>query len=408
MEERVNARTAELARAKEVAETANQAKSVFIAHMSHELRTPLNSILGFAQILLQNTDLNLERQNQVGTIYQSGKHLLTLINDILHLAKIEAGKLELQAKRFNFFTFVDRLLAIVRVNAEKKNLYLHYQPLSNLPEIVCCDETRLRQVLLNLLSNALKFTETGGVTMKIGYIEDFDAEISPQTQSSNGDDKTPTSGVVRFQIEDTGIGIEQQKLKEIFLPFQQSLQHNINSEGTGLGLTISENIIKEMGSKIEVKSSLGKGSTFWFDLELSAVNISDAQSQLISTHLGLPLEFEGKAPTILIVDDNQDSCSVLTNLFALFDFTVWEAHTGEVGITLAKEHKPDVIIFDYALPGISGAQMLAQIKEYINLVNTLTIGTSALNIAENKKVGDAFVIKPINLKKVLSLLTTHL
>ena len=402
LESRVVERTSELARAKEAAEAANQAKSVFIANMSHELRTPLNSILGFAQILSQEPNLDSEGRDRVATIYQSGKHLLTLINDILHLAKIEAGKLELQHSEFNLPKFIERLLAIIRVSAESKNLYLHYQPRSDLPTVVRGDETRLRQILLNLLGNAVKFTERGGITLQIGWVENFEVNNSDRARS-----------LIRFQIEDTGVGIESDKLTQIFSPFYQSLQPEATSEGTGLGLTISQNIVREMGGEIVVRSILGEGTTFWFDLALPVVQLGEAELEASTVQSVLPVAYEGQQLTILLVDDRKSDRSVLASLFAPFDFQIWEAENGVKGVKLAVQHQPQVIIFDYALPDINGREMLAQIQQQYDLKQTVTIGLSAANLElpeyqTTTPVGDLFLPKPVNLGKILNELSTRL
>ena len=400
LEHRVEVRTAELARAKEAAEAANQAKSVFIANMSHELRTPLNSILGFAQILQDRQNLTSQQRNQIGTIYQSGEHLLTIINDILHLAKIEAGKLELQVKQFNFPNFINSLLDIVRINAENKNLYLYYQPISELPMVVEGDETRLRQVLLNLLSNAVKFTKTGGVTLKIGYVKDF------ANQKSNIEFSKDRQ-VFRFQIEDTGIGVKSQKIAEIFLPFQQSLEDEDNAEGTGLGLTISQNIIKKMGSEIKVNSTQEEGSIFWFDLSLPIIEGDRSNSSNILIQSGLPIGIKGQPIKVLIIDDDRSNCSLLTSLFTPFGFKVWQANNGKLGVTLAQQHQPNLIVFNYGLCSAEISQMFHQSENKLEF-KPFTIGISASNINKSHPIGDVFLSKPVNLKKMLKLLTNNL
>lgn len=245
----------QLQQAKEAAETANQAKTAFIANMNHELRTPLNAILGSVAVLRED----LPENQQLNLISRSGKHLQTLIDDILSLAKIEAGKLNLQPQEFNFAVFLDHLVEMMRIKATECDLTFNCQ-ISTLPQTICCDETRLRQVLLNLLGNAIKFTPQGSVTFRVGYSREFE-EIDASTGES-----------IRFAIEDTGVGIEASKIHQIFLPFQQIRDRQPTSEGTGLGLTISQNIIRQMDSEIMVESQPGEGSVFWFDLELQQLD----------------------------------------------------------------------------------------------------------------------------------------
>jgi signal transduction histidine kinase len=239
--------------AREIAESAARAKSEFLAVMSHEIRTPLNGILGYTQILEIDGNLTDFQKKGINTIQQCGEHLLTLINDLLDLSKIEAQKMELAPSEVRLPQLLEEVADLCRIRAQQKNISLIYQAHS-LPELVWVDKERLRQVLLNLLSNAVKFTETGGVTFRVGFVE-----ASPDSK-------------LRFQVEDTGVGIDTHQLEKIFSPFHQAGEPDRQIEGTGLGLSISRQLVQLLGGEIHVKSQLHQGSVFWFDLALSEVN----------------------------------------------------------------------------------------------------------------------------------------
>ncbi|MEM8830449.1 MAG: chemotaxis protein CheB, partial [Cyanobacteria bacterium P01_G01_bin.19] len=303
--------TVQLQQAKETAESANQAKSAFIAHTSHELRTPLNAILGFAQILRRESSLTPKQERGVGVIQRSGQHLLTLLDDILHIAKIEAGKLNLEFSDFNFISFLDNLEAMIRIRCESKGLEFERLTLTKLPVRVRGDETRLRQLLLNLLSNAIKFTDTGKISFKVGYVEDFPPNTYDSLELSDRDR-------LRFQISDTGIGIPEAKLADIFLPFHQLDHHHSSQEGTGLGLSISQSLAEQMNSKIQVQSTVGVGSEFWFDLDLQIATSTEEES--LAPNLGMQITgYQGKRRKILVVDDLDNNREVLSNFLTNLD-----------------------------------------------------------------------------------------
>ncbi|MEM7553506.1 MAG: PAS domain S-box protein [Cyanobacteria bacterium P01_A01_bin.84] len=412
LEKRVVERTAQLSRAKEAAESANQAKSSFIAHMSHELRTPLNGILGFAQILKQDTSLNSKQHQEVDTIYQSGEHLLTLLNDILNLSKIEANKLELELKDIPFSPFIERIVSIINVRAQQKNIKFQYRALSHLPATIRCDETRLRQVLLNLLGNAVKFTEEGRVNFNIGYLEDFEKDCE-ETVIETTQIQLNKTHKIRFQIQDTGVGIDSDKIADIFLPFHQLMNNNFPNEGSGLGLTISQKIMQLMGEDIHVIANPNQGSTFYFDLALWETNNLEVPIPT-SNHLQQqPVGIKGEHPKILVVDDNNINRAVIVNYLEKLGFEITEASNGQEGLEKAENIQPGLILLDIIMPVMDGLEMTRAIRSHPQLQDIPIIAISAnamfdTQLSSYRTGCNAFLSKPVDFKLLLESITQFL
>jgi len=395
---------AEAEQARIEAENANRAKSAFLANMSHELRTPLNGILGYAQILGRDKSLNAKQKEGIDIIQRSGDYLLTLISDVLELSKIEAGKVEIYPIDFHFTEFLQEITGFFQMRAKLKGIAFIYEPLSHLPIGIRADEKRLRQILMNLLSNAIKFTKKGGITLKVGY---HDRKI-------------------RFQVEDTGIGIASDELEKIFLPFQQAGDQNAQIEGTGLGLAITKKLVGMMGGELHVDSTLLHGSTFWFALELPDVSDlikSEKREQgVIIGYQTSDLLKQGVAEgtaspqtdlMVLVIDDKWENRSVLVNLLTPLGFEMLEAIDGKDGLDKVREKRPDLILTDLVMPKIDGFELIRKLRKIEEFKELPVIATSAsvFELAPQQSMeagGNDFIAKPIRAEVLLDKIREHL
>ena len=331
-------------RARVAAEAANEAKSLFLAKMSHDLRTPLNAVLGYAQLLRRDKDMNERQLVALNTIQSSGEHLLMLINDILDLSKIEAGKLELFSDGVVLMAFLNSIVNTMRVKADEKGLAFRFDASPDLPPVVRCDDRRLRQVLLNLLDNAVKFTDQGEVTLR----------VAPQPQTA------AQSARLLFEVQDTGVGIAPPQLAGSFEPFEQGGDTRRRSLGTGLGLAISRQLVRLMGGNIELDSALGRGSRFWFTLDLP---VDEAREQPLPAATDRHVSgYLGARRRVLVVDDTPENRELVLDFLGVLGFDLCTAENGQEGLDKAHALQPDLILMDIVMPVLDGLEAIRRLR----------------------------------------------
>ena len=388
------ARETALAEAERLART----RSEFLAQMSHELRTPLNGILGFSQLLLSDQQLSARQARGLAIIQQSGQHLLTLISDILDLARIDAGKLELNIATIGLPLLVSTVADIIRVKADEKKLRFAHSPITQ-PLAVHGDELRLRQVLLNLLSNAVKFTDHGQVGLSVTTLRYEDT--SPERMRVR----------LRFEVSDSGIGMAPDQVERLFQPFEQLAESRRREGGAGLGLAISRRLVHLMGGDIEVHSELGKGSVFAFELSLPVTasetgNVRAAQENRING-------YEGPLRTILLADDVAPNLAMLEDTLSVLGFNLQKAANGQEVLERVRERTPDLVLMDVSMPLMDGheaTRCLRRNPEFARLpiVITSASATPEVDAASRAAGADDFIPKPIDRRALLQVLASQL
>jgi signal transduction histidine kinase/ActR/RegA family two-component response regulator len=387
----------ELEKTKDKAEAANRAKSVFLANMSHELRTPMNAVLGFSQLLQKDHSLNAKQRENLNIINNSGRHLLELINDILDMAKIEAGRIKIENNCFDLGVLLRDTVDMMHERAEAKGLELFFDQSSNFPRFVCMDESKLRQVLLNLISNAVKYSKHGSVRVRLN--------ANLETNSSQCE--------LIFVVEDTGIGISEQDLPLIFETFVQ-VSDESEQKGTGLGLPITKEYIELMGGAITVTSVLNQGSCF--TVTLPATRVSPEQVPVTSLKGGLNvIAIEEGEPVyrVLIVEDQTENRLLLKNLLTSVGFEVYEAKNGQEGVEQFVQLQPHFVWMDRRMPVMDGVEATRQIRALPNGQNVKIVAVTASVFLEQRQeflaVGvDDIVNKPYRDYEIFESMAKHL
>jgi signal transduction histidine kinase/DNA-binding NarL/FixJ family response regulator len=394
----------ELERAKEAAEVANRTKSTFLANMSHELRSPLNAILGFSQLMTRSQSLPPSQQEHLGIVTRSAEHLLTLINNILSLSKIEAGRTTIDLQNCDLYRLLDEVEDMFRLRAGDKHLQLICQSQPDVPQWIRIDDIKLRQVLINLLGNAIKFTQEGSVTLRLSMLR----------KPENTELRTPTikPQILHFEIEDTGVGIAPEEAESLFEPFVQTRIGQQAQEGTGLGLPISRQFVELMGGKLTLESQIGRGTIFKFDIPVDITEAREIQKSQ-PTRRAIGLEPNQSTYRILVVDDKWSNRQLLLQLLMPMGFEVREASNGREGLEIWQEWNPHLIWMDMRMPVMDGYEATQQIKSTTKGQATAVIALTASTLEEERAVilstgCDDFVRKPFREDDIFDAMHKHI
>ena len=413
LERRVEQRTRELNEAKESAEAASLSKAAFLANMSHELRTPLNAILGFAQLMLYDQELNEQHQNDLQTICNSGNHLLTMINDILEMSRLEAGGVLLRERECYLYDIVDTARDMLALKADGKKLLLDFNVHPDSPEYIYLDEGKLRQILINLISNAIKFTDAGHIHIRV-FPEDLQSIDQAIDQESSKDHRC-----LCFEVEDTGLGISELEILTLFQPFVQTDSGRRSQEGTGLGLSISYSYVKLMGGQMSVSSKVGSGSTFRFTIPIKSLNLFSKDALTKSTNRVIGIDKNQPTYRILIAEDVRLNRQLLTRILLPLGFEVREVSNGQDAIAVWQSWSPHLIWMDVRMPILNGHEATSAIRRIesdreISTSQKVKIIALTASLVDPREEDlylygfDGFVSKPFTEDKLFAMMYEHL